>query len=37
MWHAWETEAVHTGLEWGDLRERKHLENLVYDGKVISK
>jgi len=32
MWHVGVTEEVHTGFLWGDLKERKHLENLNVDG-----
>ena len=28
MWHILETGEVHTGLWWGNLRERDHLEHL---------
>jgi hypothetical protein len=37
MWHVWETEGVHTGFWWGDLRERDHLEDLSVDRMVILK
>jgi hypothetical protein len=35
MWHVWEREEVHTGLWWGDLREREYLEDLGIDGMNI--
>jgi len=28
---------VHTGLWWGDLTERDHLEDLIVDGRIILK
>ena len=28
----WRTGEVHMGLWWGNLRERKHLENVDVDG-----
>jgi len=31
----WETGEVYTGLCWGDLRERDHLEDLGVDGRII--
>jgi len=35
MWHVWETEEVHTGFWWQDLRERDFLEGLDVNGKII--
>jgi hypothetical protein len=32
-----EREEVHTGFWWGNLRERKHLEDIGVDGKAILK
>jgi hypothetical protein len=37
MWHERGGKEVHTGLWWGNLRERDHLENLVIVGMVILK
>ena len=37
MWHEWETGQLHTGLWWGDLRERDHLEDLRVDSGIILK
>jgi hypothetical protein len=31
----WETGGVHTGLSWGNLRERDHLEDVGVDGRII--
>jgi hypothetical protein len=28
---------IHTGLWWGDLRERVHLEDLDVDGRILLK
>jgi hypothetical protein len=35
MWHVFEAEEVHTGLWWGDLRERGHLEEPGLDRRII--
>jgi len=37
MWHIGETGKVHTGLWWGNLRERDHLEHLGIGGRIILK
>jgi len=37
MWHIRERGKVHTGLWWGNLRERDHLEHLDIDGRIILK
>jgi hypothetical protein len=36
MWHVWGSGEVHTGLWWGNMRERDHLEDGV-DGRIILK
>ena len=28
---------MHTGFKWGNLKERDHLEDLCFDGRVILK
>ena len=28
MWHVWETEELHTGFLWGDIKEKDRLEVL---------
>jgi hypothetical protein len=33
MCHVWKTIEAHTGLWWGDLRERDNLKHLGIDGK----
>jgi hypothetical protein len=33
--HVWETAEIHTGLWFGDLRKRDHLENLGIDGENV--
>ena len=35
MWHVWETREMCTGLWWGNLKERNHLEDLGVDGRII--
>ena len=35
MWHVWETEEVHTGFWWGNMRERDHLEDPGVDGRIM--
>jgi hypothetical protein len=36
MWHAWGRRDTHTGLWWGNLKERDLIEGLDVDGiKVI--
>jgi hypothetical protein len=37
MWHVWEIGEVHSGLWWGDLMERDHLEDLDICGRIILK
>jgi len=37
MWHVWGTKEVRTGLWWGNLRERDHVEDPVVDGRIILK
>jgi hypothetical protein len=37
MWHLWKTREVHTGIWWGDLRERDYLEDLGVGGRMIVK
>jgi hypothetical protein len=37
MWHIWETVKVHTGLWWGNLRERDDLKHLGIGGRIILK
>ena len=35
IWHIWGMGEVHTGVWWGNLRERSHLEALSADGSII--
>ena len=35
MWHVWGRGEVYTGLWWGNLKERDHLEGLGVDGRII--
>jgi hypothetical protein len=37
MWQVWKTGEEPTGLWWGDLTEKDHLENLRADGKIVFK
>jgi hypothetical protein len=37
MWHVWGIGEVHTGVWWGNLKERSHLEALSADGSIILK
>jgi len=36
MWHVWGRE-MHTGLWWGHLRDRDHLEDVGLDVRIILK
>jgi hypothetical protein len=35
MWYVWEIGEVHTGIWWGNLLERSHLEDLGVDERII--
>jgi hypothetical protein len=35
MWHVLETGDLHTGLWWGDLRERGHLKDIGLNEKIL--
>jgi hypothetical protein len=37
MWRVYEVGEVRTWFWWGDLRERKHLEVVSVDGRIILK
>jgi hypothetical protein len=37
MWHVWGRGEVHTGLQWGNLREGAHLIDPGVDGRIIFK
>ena len=37
MKHVWKKGEVHTGFEWGNMREAGHLEDLGVDGRIILK
>jgi hypothetical protein len=33
----WETGELHTGILWGDLKERDHFEDMRVDARIILK
>jgi hypothetical protein len=37
MWHVWNIGETQTGVWWGDLRERGHLEDVALDWRIIIK
>jgi hypothetical protein len=37
MWRVWGRGEVHTGLQWGNLREAGHWEDPDVDGRIILK
>jgi hypothetical protein len=37
MWHVWKRGESHTGLWWGNLRKRDHLEDPEIDETIILK
>ena len=37
VWNAWRRKKIHARLEWGNLKERTNLEDLVVDGKILLK
>jgi len=37
MWQVWGRGEVHTGIWWGNMRERDHLGDLDIDGMIILK
>jgi hypothetical protein len=37
MQHAWEGGKMHTAVLFEKLKERDHLENLIINGRIISK
>jgi hypothetical protein len=37
MWHVWGRREIHTGVWWGNLKERAHLSDVGVDGRIILK
>jgi hypothetical protein len=37
MWHVRRRGGVNTGFRWGNLRKTGHFEELVVDGRILSK
>jgi hypothetical protein len=37
MWHVWREEKLHTQFGWRNIKERRHVEDLGVDGRIILK